>query len=367
MRMKSLITIMLTACLLVLTEECFAQRKAPARNKYQVRKATNRDISHYKGGRVPNSRFRKYWYVGGSVNAMNYFGDLAPINKAASTDVSFTRPGLGVQAGYKFHHSMALRASLNYGRLKGDDITADPGAEADAPRYARNLSFRNDIKELSLGAEIYLFPNYAGPAGRPPLNGYLFLGVAVFHHEPKGKVPDFDYQTDINGGVAAPQAGEWVKLRPLGTEGQNFGMGVKYSPIQFAIPVALGAEFYVNPQLSVGIEFGARFLFFDHLDDVSGDYVNLDRFDDPLGRIMSDRSTEPKGVWKGENRNLPYPVTPTDYGSVIYNTVGNLGSGLDHDNGGGNRGNPGNNDMYFMTQIRATYILRNKGYKAKSR
>ncbi len=382
MRLRSVFCILLACFCLVVAEDANAQRK----NKYQKRKSKNRAISKYRGGRISASRFRPYSFVGASVNALNYFGDLAPVNQAASTDISFTRPGFGLFWGRKFHHSMSFVAAFNYGRLKGDDLTADPTTKADRPRYLRNASFRNDIKELSAALRIHFLPNYGGPQSRMMINGYFFAGVAVFHHEPKGKVPDFDYQTDAEGdGVyansatwnPAPSAGEWVKLRELGTEGQNLGLGEKYSPFQLAIPFGLGGEVFLNQQLNVGIELGVRYLFFDHLDDVSGGYVDLNAFTDPLARIMSDRSLEPNGVWNGDNRTSafdntqPVWVNPTFDSEIGYFRSADLGSGRTGFQNGEDfirtkRGNQNDRDIYLMTRITVSYMLGNGG-RAKFR
>lgn len=354
MRLKSLIAFTLMLLCLCIAEDADAQRK----NKYQKRRSKNKQISHYRGGRVSSSRFAPYSYAGVSLNAMNYFGDLAPTAGALSTDLSFTRPGLGIFYGRKFHHSLSYRAAFNWGRIKGDDITADPNSEVDAPRYYRNLSFRNDIKELSATLQIDLLPNYGGPQSRMLINGYAFAGVAVFHHEPKGLVPDLEYQTDYNNPQAPAKAGEWVKLRELGTEGQNFGEGKKYSPFQLAIPMGVGGEVFLTTNLSVGMELGVRKLFFDYIDDVSGSYADLDKFSDPLARIMSDRSLEATAAWNGEARNVP--LGHVNQYNGFYRS-GYLGSGMSLD-GNGNptkRGNPNSKDVYFMTQIRVIYILDN--------
>jgi len=347
MRFNKLIAITLALFCLALVHDADAQRSS----KYQKRRQKNKSISNYRGGAAGYGRFRQYSYIGVSVNALNYFGDLAPINKAASTDISFTRPGFGIEYGYQFHHSMAIRAAFNYGRIIGDDFSADPNDENSATRYARNLSFRNDIKEFSLGLQVYLLPNHGGPQNRPYVNGYLFVGGSVFHSEPMGKTPDADYQQDPDGGVALPDGisgGEWVKLRELQTEGEEYGN------FQIAIPITLGGELYLNSRMSVGMEFGLRYLFYDYLDDVSSEYQNLDSFDDPLARIMSDRSVEAVAVLAEETREQPfnYVQTTFDDGNTYYRT-GALGSGIE----GSIRGNPDNNDLYFVTQIKFKYIL----------
>lgn len=351
MKLKSLIIIGLSVAMLGLAGEADAQRKGP-KNKYKKRKQTSKKLSHYKGGTRGYGRFEPYIYAGAALNAGNYFGDLAPVSKAASTDISFTRPGFGFYGGYKFHHSLALRAGFNWVRVTGDDFSAEPSGE-NLYRYARNLSFRNDIKEFQVGLEVYLFPNYGGPNQRLPINGYLFFGAAVFHHQPMGKVPDFDYQAEgIDATTAAPNAGEWVKLRDLGTEGQNLGITDPYKNIEFSIPIALGAQMRLpGTQFTAGIEFGIRYLFTDYIDDVSANYVDLASFTDPLARIMSDRSSEPVSS-RGDARNVNQ-LNIRDINGFYKETAVGLGSGTD----GAIRGNPDSDDMIFMTQIKLSYVI----------
>lgn len=362
MRFKLKAALLLVLTILFLSDDAFAQRRR--KNSFQKRKSKSRNIGKYRGSRTKGgaSRFKPYQYVGFGLNALNYFGDLAPVNKAASTDISFTRPGFGVMYGYKFHPAMAARVSFNGGLLTGDDFTSDPVDPDSKPRYQRNLSFRNFIKELSVGMEFYFLPNYRGAAVRPPINAYLFVGVAGFHHQPQGKAPDFDYQSGSD--VPLPNglsAGEWVNLQPLGTEGQNGQVAGSspYSLFQLAIPIGLGAELALPGPLSFGLEFGYRFVFTDYLDDVSESYVGLDRFDDPIARIFSDRGAEPISASRnGESRNLVTgDVVSQDFpDGSSYNIFGNIGSGTQ----GSPRGNPDDNDMYFITQIRVTYVLSSR-------
>lgn len=356
MKFKAVLSFLLLVLFLGASLEADAQR----RNRYKKRKRANKSISRYRGGSV-GGRFVPYQFASFNVNALNYFGDLAPVNRAASTDVNFTRPGFGGNVGYKFSPYLAVRAGFNYGRLKGDDITSDPAEEQSAPRYQRNLSFRNDIKELHLGFELYLIPNYGGPNRRPPINGYVFVGAALFHHEPQGLVPDYDHtRGGFNSDIVAPQAGEWVKLRPLGTEGQFIdGVDVKtYSPIQFSIPVAIGATFRLPGPFTAGVEFGYRFLFTDYIDDVSTNYVGFDKFEDPLARIMSDRSAEPMAYWAGISReSVVTTVSQTlDDGVQYYSAGGSygIGGGIAE---GAIRGNPKDRDMVFITSLKLTYII----------
>ena len=342
MKFKNLLFACLSIAMISLADHAEAQK----RYKYKKR---SKQISRYSGSSRGSGRFQPYWFAGVSINTGNYFGDLAPVAQAASTDVSFTRPGFGVYGGYKFHHSLALRAGLNWTRVFGDDFSSDPNVEKDLPRYARNLSFRNDIKEFQLGLEVFLLPNYGGPSRRLPANAYLFIGATVFHHEPMGLVPDADYQADPSGAVPVESAGEWIKLRPLQTEGRS------YNNIDISVPLAVGGHLRMpGTQLNVGIEFGIRYLFTDYIDDVSTNYVDLATLEangGQLARVMSDRSTVPVSS-QGNSRDLTNIQINNSQPHGFF-TSGILGSGSD----GEIRGNPDSNDFIFMTQLKLTYII----------
>ena len=361
MRFKVKAAFLLIIAILFLTDDAFSQRRR--KNAYQKRRGKSKRIGKYRSGK-PNGgayRFRPYQYVGFGINALNYFGDLAPVNKAASTDINFTSPGFGVMYGSRFHPQMAARASFNFGVLRGDDNSSDPNTSSSAARYQRNLSFRNLIKELSVGMEFYLLPNHRGSIVRPPINAYLFLGLTVLHHQPQAQVPEFDYQ--VGSDAPLPDgltAGDWINLKPLGTEGQNLGIATSdsdYSLFQLAVPIGVGGVFNPPGPFSFGFEMSYRYLFTDYIDDVSGDYVSLDQFSDPIARLFSDRAAELVAVTTGESRTVN--TVPLRFGAEdgpIYNINRDLGSGYT----GSKRGNPDNNDMYFLTQIRVTYVIQSR-------
>ncbi|MEQ8554218.1 MAG: DUF6089 family protein [Cyclobacteriaceae bacterium] len=362
MKLKAFISAFLVLLFLGMALDSDAQR----RNKYKKRSKRNKAISNYtnRGG----GRFRPYNFASFNINALNYYGDLAPVNRAASTDVSFTRPGFGVEIGNRFSPYASVRAGFNYGRLKGDDITSDPNLEDSYPRYLRNLSFRNDIKEFHMAFEFFLIPSYGGPNLRPNVNVYLFVGGSVFHHSPKGLVPEFDHTlggSDSN--IPAPRAGDWVNLRKLGTEGQFIdSLDVKkYSSIQVAVPMGIGVKLRLPGPFSAGIELGYRYLFTDYLDDVSTKYVSFDQFDDPLARIMSDRSAEPIAAWSQVDRGVSTASNQLADGITYYAAQG-YGGGIDQTNNA-IRGNPKDKDMMFITSIKISMILGQVRRSAKFR
>lgn len=315
----------------------------------------------------PGQRMEPYTSIGIQLNAINYFGDMNPLEQYVSTELSFTRPNISVDFTKKIAPRIHLRASLGYGRLRGDDFeAADPNRQQAVGRYGRNLHFRNDIFELAVVGMVDLFPNDKRFYRRRPINPYIFGGIALFYHNPKAKTP-----RGANG-----EEGEWVALRPLRTEGQGLpGYGKQYSLIQPAIPVGLGVKWKLNDKMDISAEIGFRFLFTDYIDDVSTVYPDLRDLPNDLSRIMSDRSAEPLAAISGDNRNLSNIIPIVGDFSNVYGVRGdgNLtplfdanGNQLTRLGGYGLRGDKRGNspkekssfsDMYVVTGFHFNYLF----------
>lgn len=321
-------------------------------------KKNNRNIANWRGGK---HSFKKNVYnaVGVSLNAFNYYGDLSPSPKRISTDLSLTRPAVGVSFVHRFGPRYQLVGSFMYGGIRGsDNDSADPNdAENGVFRYNRNLSFRNRIKELSAVAQVDLFENQATYISRVRWTPYVYAGLAVFHHNPQAQAPEFDAAGNPTG-----KKGQWVDLQPLGTEGQHATLldsdvnhGLKpYKRIQFAIPFGIGARLRLTELMDIALEFGFRYTFTDYLDDVSGNYVDLGVFgDDVLARAMSYRSNEvatTTNTYVGRDGQT-YTTLP-GYGAEYPDNV---------------RGNDSNRDLYMVTSLRLTYIIGKTFHRAKFR
>jgi hypothetical protein len=351
--MRKLIYFLLTIFLLAGAEEAYAQisRKSVKKN--------NKRLSSYRGKKSGFGKEKVYNTLGFSLNALNYYGDLAPKPNSFSTDIAYTRPGFGIHYGHRFGPRYTLTANFMYGTLRGSDAeSADKNDESNGMfRYYRNLSFRNRIKELSVVANIDLFENQATYISRVAWTPYLYGGLAVFHHNPKAQVP----KTDLHGN-ALPNAGEWVELQPLGTEGQfaklrpeDNNYGIKpYKRIQAAIPIGVGARFRINQLLDFSAEIGFRYLFTDYIDDVSRYYVDLNLLDSELARAMSYRSNEV---------SRPEDLQPEIIGGQTY--LLRPGYGKEHPDNV--RGNSSDKDIYMVTSVKLTYILGKTFHRAKFR
>jgi hypothetical protein len=341
-------------------------------------KKNNKRIANYRGRKSWFGKEKIYNAVGFSVNALNYYGDIAPLPKKISTDISFTRPAFAISFAHRFGPRYTLMGQFMWGTLSASDKSASSTGES-GYRNARNLSFRNRIKELSVTAYFDLFKNESTYISRVSWTPYLYLGVAGFLHNPQAKAPT----KDLNGNPLK-NGGQWVDLQPLGTEGQysklsptDVNYGIKpYSLAQVAIPFGIGARFKINEVMDLWADIGFRYTFTDYLDDVSANYVNLDQLtaksagDNQLARAMSYRTNE-----LGANGTTP-PTTVAGHpvaGQQLYAPSAAFPGGLAVEPGYGYeftdnvRGNKKNVDIYMVTSIRVTYILGATFHKAKFR
>jgi hypothetical protein len=176
-------------------------------------------------------------------------------------------------------------------------------------------------------------------------------------HNPQAQAPLTDLQ-----GNALPNAGEWVDLQELGTEGQhselqqgdvNYGID-PYKKLQVAIPFGLGVRFRLNEILDFSFETGFRYLFTDYIDDVSRNYVDLGVFGtNELAKAMSYRSNEvatPSYTYIGRD-GQSYDVLP-GYGQEHPSNI---------------RGSKGDKDIFMVTTLKVTYILGKTFHRAKFR
>jgi hypothetical protein len=324
-------------------------------------KKNNKRISGFRGKKNNWGKDKIYNSLGFSLNALNYYGDMAPKPQRVSSDITFTRPGFALS----FHNRLAPRFSLQaqymWGTIKGSDAdSADPNDLTNGIfRYKRNMSFRNRINELSAMFVADLFKNEGNYISRVRWTPYLYVGIAGYSHNPQAKAP----ATDLNGAPLA-QAGQWVNLRDLGTEGQystlqptdvNYGI-TPYGKFGINIPFGFGARLRLTEVFDLSADIGYRWTFTDYLDDVSHNYVDLGVLNSELARAMSYRTGE---------LNLD-PANESSYvarNGVTYTTEN--GYGREHPDN--LRGSKNDRDIIMVTNIRITYILGATYHRAKFR
>jgi hypothetical protein len=355
--MRKLLWLVIAGFLLSFGHQAFGQL-----NRKTIKK-NNRRIGNYRGRKSHFGKDKIYNAVGFSVNALNYYGDIAPKPDKVSTDITFTKPGLGISFSHRFGPRYTFTGSFTYGTIKGSDKeSADPNdPDNGIYRYQRNLSFRNRIAELSAIAYLDLFENMSTYISRVRWTPYAFLGISVFHHNPQAQVP----ATEVDNVTPLPNAGEWINLRDLGTEGQYAQLddrmvnnGIKpYKLIQPAIPFGLGMRLRVTELIDFSAEWGFRYLFTDYIDDVSHNYVDLSVFgNDELAKAMSYRSTTPETI-----DQLQPSVSIVDGRTYM------LLPGYGQEEKDNKRGNPSSKDVMMITTLRVTYILGKTFHRAKFR
>jgi len=203
------------------------------------------------------------WEAGGWLGTSYYFGDL-------NTSFNLSKPGIagGLIGRWNFNDRLCLKFGANYGNISAYDADSKNSYEK-----ARNLSFKSVIIDGTAQFEFNFLPYIHGSKDQF-YTPYLFTGFSVFYFNPK-----------------AEYNGEFVELRPLGTEGQF--KGDEYYTVQGALTYGIGFKIDLSYEWSLNFELSARRLFSDYLDDVSTVYPDMDDLEAQRGQIavdLSDRS-----------------------------------------------------------------------------
>lgn len=214
----------------------------------------------YLGGISQDIEWRTY------LGATYYQGDLTPFRSKYS--YSQGHIAYGTSVGIVATRYLSFHTRFLKGQLSGKDSEA-----ADESRRLRNLSFKSDIYEFGVVSE-FSFNSVLKFLNKYGINLYASLGVNMLHFNPEAY---------ING--------EWIKLRPLGTEGQGLqNQKSKYSLTTVSIPFGVGLRFNTGPSVGFGLEVLPRRTYTDYLDDVSGNYPDYDALVAQNGQLSADLS-----------------------------------------------------------------------------
>ena len=307
-----------------------------------------------EAGYLNISRQIRYFYGGIGLTLNTYFGDLTPNQKYLANGLKVSRPGISAFVNYNFNSNVFFSGDFTYTRILGDDSNSDPNHSSISNRkYVRNLSFRNDLLGLIIRANANLLHDPFEYFKRRNYNFYIFLGLSMYYSNPKSRVPEVDYE-----GAVFDNAGEWIALRPLGTEGQNNGgAGKKYSSMQLGIPFGVGFRYRLSHRLDLLAEGTITYILSDYIDDVGSSYVDLGIFEDELAKSMSDRSREEKAALKNEIRDWEIVKNSTQayvYESVYDGKSYTVFEGFGHDGAikGGDK-----NDIITSLSLKISYIF----------
>lgn len=245
----------------------------------------------------------------------------------------------GIYGRYTHLPGLSVRLSVNNGTVYSTDewnrdkaLIATNYYADEVQRYMRNLDVKTNIWESTLMLEISpleLLSNWElGRAAYWRFQPYVMVGVGGIYFNPRG-TNIIDFTTNQK---------EWVDLRPLHTEGQNFdkpGYPKAYNEFALIIPAGVGFRVDIGKQLGLGLEYVMRYAFTDYLDDVSGKYIDPLRFDigflneghqPNLAKKMADRSNEitpgarhAAGTYRGDpNNNDMYSTISLNFFWRIY-------------------------------------------------
>ena len=189
----------------------------------------------------------QYFEAGLTGGATSYIGDL----QADKPDTRSFGKSAGAFLRWNYSPVFAVKGSALYAGFTASDKYAK------GSRISRNLESITTIYEVAVTGEVNLskFDILDGHISTP----YLFAGVAGMYFNPQVK-----YE------------GKLIDLQPLGTEGQFLEGGKPYSRFALAIPAGIGFKLAATKRINLGFELGLRYAFTDYLDDVSGNYPNLE-------------------------------------------------------------------------------------------
>ena len=254
------------------------------------------------------------------VGATQFLGDLGgrdQIGRQRSmADLNWAATRMGIGAGYRLRFAPILSTSTNlyFGLVSGDDAHTN-----EIIRNSRNLHFRAQIVEFSQRFEIIVLANeMAGSrsglsrsASRAKADQlYLFTGIGGLFFNPQAQIQ-----------------GRWQNLQPLNTEGQGLPGGADpYSRFTATVPFGIGFKLGIDKDWRIGLELSYHMTFTDYIDDVSTNYYDPAVLASSVGPESAYASNPAKA-----NHNWFVP--------------------------GQQRGNPDDNDAFFLANIVLTRNL----------
>ncbi|MEM1320665.1 MAG: DUF6089 family protein [Bacteroidota bacterium] len=263
---------------------------------------------------IPSVALAQTYEVGLFMGVSGYQGDL--VSKAyEAEDLNLA---YGAVFRYNLYQSLSFKAGINKGRISGSDQNVEDDFHG---HRSRNLSFESDILEFHVQAEYNLF-GYNVLENIRQFSPYVLVGVSAFAFKPR-----------------AFYEGRWHELQPLGTEGQGMeGYEAPYKLRQISVPLGCGFKMSISDAVNLAFELGFRKTFTDYLDDVSGQYPDLNALQEARNETAV---------------ALSYRRPEVDPGAPI-------------DPIGGARGNPDNKDWYFFNGFTLTFNIGQGVYNSRN-
>lgn len=161
--------------------------------------------------------------VGGFLGGSNFIGDVG-----STSYISPNKPAFGAVLKWNRSDRHSFRFTAIFTELEGRDSESH-----EARRQTRDLSFKNNIAEVSLGLE-YTFWEFDMFKDRYANAPYLYSGLTVFNHD----------NNVLSNGELVKDEKDW----------------------NLAIPIVLGYKMSINSKVIIALEAGVRYTFTDALD-----------------------------------------------------------------------------------------------------
>lgn len=194
---------------------------------------------------VPSIIKGQEYEVGISGGVTGYMGDLNSTNP-----FYFKNLGGGVLGRYNMNPTWFIQLDMNYLFLTGRDYDFNNQFQR-----TRNLSFNNEVKEISLKAGFNFF-KYSAGRRLNKYTPYILGGVSLLMHDPY-----LNYSRTK------------IHLQKMKLEIDENQEPVKYSNLAVAIPMVIGFKYNITGSWTLGAEINYRVILNDQIDNVSKYYA----------------------------------------------------------------------------------------------
>lgn len=293
----------------------------------------------------PKTPFKRHYVprypleVGFSIGSTQFLGDLggtSGIGQAlwGDTDWPSTRPMLSGHVRYNLGGHFSLRFNLTYLYLSGNDRYAGKGfsstrwqgEDAGWFRHYRNLHFRSHCLEIAQVVHYTPFNlkvsgNRYTKKKENRLAPYFLIGIGGLFFNPQARLGD-----------------SWVDLHPLRTEGQGWSDDrPRYHLSQFVVPLGFGIQWEHDHSYVFSFEIRHQITFTDYLDDVSTTYASPQLFSEHHAPFAAQQAIAlaRRSQEQDPDNRYGYLTAP-----------------------GQQRGNPSNNDSYYLISFRLGFYLK---------
>ncbi len=174
--------------------------------------------------------------IGGAADENNWFG-------IRDIELNHTLPSYNLGIRYKTQPRVSVKFNFLYGNIKGDDVGSK--------NEERALSFTGRIIEPSFRYEYYFIPEERRNRSnaifnkRGMINNYSTMSAYVF-----GGLGGVIYNAELSGDLSTRTPEEYTN------EG-SFALSV---------PIGVGAKFFIDQHLIIGLEFSGHWTSTDYLD-----------------------------------------------------------------------------------------------------